>query len=91
MKTIPHSQRGSVLLMTMILVGVLALSVVAYYQNLMPKFRGVYQGAAWHEALHGAEAGADYTLRQLNTWAATNTDPNSYPWITNSWFYTNAT
>lgn len=89
MKNHFHSRRGSVLLMTMILVGILALSIVSYYQNLIPKFRGGYQGAAWHEALHGAEAGADYALRQLNIWAGTTTDPNSYPWTTNSWSYTN--
>ena len=90
MKSIPRSRCGSVLLMTMILVGILALSVVSYYQNLIPKFRGSYQGAAWQEALHGAEAGADYALRQLNTWAGTTPDPNSYPWSTNSWSYTSA-
>ena len=91
MKPIPPSQRGSVLLMTMLLVGVLALSVVSYYQNLIPKFRGAYQGAAWHEALHGAEAGADYALRQLNDFAATNTNPDAYPWATNGWSFTDLT
>ena len=90
MKPIPHSRHGSVLLITMIMVGLLALSVASYYQNLIPKFRGTYQGAAWHEALHGAEAGADYALRQLNTWAGTTPDPNAYPWSTNSWSYTSA-
>jgi Tfp pilus assembly protein PilX len=91
MKPNPHSRRGSVLLITMILVGVLSLSVVSYFQNLVPKFRGSYQGAAWHEALHGAEAGADYALRQLNSWATTTSDPTAYPWTTNSWSYTDAT
>jgi len=90
MKPIPHSQRGSVLLVTMLLVGILALGVVSYYQNLIPKFRGAYQGAAWHEALHGAEAGADYALSQLNTWAGTTSNPDAYPWTANSWTYTNA-
>ena len=91
MKPILHSQRGSVLLITMVLVGVLALSVVSYYQNLIPKFRGSYQGAAWHEALHGAEAGADYALRQLNSWAGSNANPDTYPWTTNSWSFTDPT
>ena len=75
----------------MILVGILTLSVVSYYQNLIPKFRGSYQGACWQEALHGAEAGADYALRQLNSWAGSNPNPDAYPWTTNSWAYTNAT
>lgn len=90
MKAKPHSQRGSVLLMTMIMVGLLALSIASYYQNLTPKFRGSYQGAAWHEALHGAEAGADYALRQLNSWAGNLTDPDAYQWTSNGWSYTSA-
>ena len=89
MKPLHPSTRGSVLVITMIMVALIALSVASYYRNLIPKFRGTYQGAAWHEALHGAEAGADYALRQLNTWTGTTTDPNAYPWSTNSWTYTN--
>ena len=91
MKPIPDSRCGSVLLMTMIFIGILALSIVSYYQNLIPKFRGSYQGVAWHEAFHGAEAGADFALRQLNIWAASNTNPDAYPWTANSWSYTDAT
>lgn len=87
MKRIPNPKRGSVLLTTMIMVGLLALSIASYYQNLIPKFRGSYQGAAWHEALHGAEAGADYALLQLNNWATTTSNPDAYPWSSNSWSY----
>ena len=90
MKTLHPQHRGSVLVITMIMVALLALSIAAYYRNLIPKFRGAYQAAAWHSALHGAEAGADYALRQLNNWAGSNADPNSYPWATNSWSYTDS-
>ena len=85
MKPIAHPRDGSVVLITMIMVGLLSLAIVSYYQNLIPKFRGAYQGAAWHEALHGAEAGADYALRQLNNWAGSYTNPDGYPWTGNNW------
>ena len=90
MKPLHPSARGSVLVIALIMVALLALSVASYYRNLIPKFRGTYQGAAWQEALHGAEAGADYTLLQLNTWAGSTPDPDSYPWTTNSWSYANS-
>jgi len=91
MKALHKSANGSVLIFTIILVGLLALSVASYYTNLIPKFRGAYQGAAWHEALHGAEAGADYALRQLNDWIPATSDPNSYPWTANNWTITDST
>src|SRR5437016_14319323 len=91
MKTLPHPARGSTLIITMLIVGILAMTVAGYYRNLIPKFRGTYQGAAWHEALHGAEAGADYTLRILNVWAGTTSDPQAYPWSTSNWTFTDPT
>jgi hypothetical protein len=90
MKPIPHPARGSVLIITMIFVGVLALSVAAYYRNLIPKFRATYQGAAWHEALHGAEGGEDYAINVLNGWALAGLDPANFPWTTSNWSYTNS-
>lgn len=90
MKSIHTSNRGSVLLIAMIFIGFLAVSVAGYYRNLVPNFRGTYQAAAWHEALHGAEAGADYALSLLNTWAPANSSPDSYPWTTNNWTYTDS-
>ena len=81
---------GSTLIMTMLLLGVLAMSVAGYYRSLIPKYRSTYQGTSWHEALHGAEGGADYVLNTLNTWAATTSDPQAYPWTTNNWTITNA-
>jgi hypothetical protein len=90
MKPFPRPARGSVLIITMIFIGVLALSVAAYYRNLIPKFRGTYQGAAWHEALHGAEGGADYVINVLNGWALSGLDPANFPWTSSSWSYTDA-
>lgn len=84
-----HSQ-GSVLAMTMLLTGTLSICVAAYFQSLVPKYRSVCQGASWQEALHGAEAGADYTIQQMNSWASAETDPDSYPWTTNNWAYTDS-
>src|ERR1043166_7817938 len=91
MKPIPQPARGSVLIITMIFVGALALSVAAYYRNLIPKFRATYQGAAWHEALHGAEGGADYAINILNGWALDGLDPVNFPWTSSNWSYTNST
>src|ERR1043165_7600238 len=90
MKPFPPPARGSVLIITMIFIGVLALSVAAYYRNLIPKFRGTYQGAAWHEALHGAEGGADYVINVLNGWALSGLDPANFPWTSSNWSYTDS-
>ena len=83
--------RGSTLIMTMLLLGILAMSVAGSYRSLIPKYRSTYQGTSWHEALHGADGGADYVVSLLNTWAGTTTDPQSYPWTTNNWTITNST
>ena len=78
-------------MMAMFIIVALTMCVGAYYTTLMPRLRGIYQGASWQEALFGAESGVDYTLSQLNTWAPTVSDPNSYPWTTNAWNTTSAT
>ena len=91
MKTPAHSRsKGSTLLACLIVIAMLGFSIAAYYGSLIPKYRSTHQGAAWQEALHGAEAGADYTLSLLNTWCTSTTNPDAYPWTTNSWSYTNS-
>jgi hypothetical protein len=81
MKRRTVSQEGSTLIMAIIIIAVLAMTVSAYYQTLVPKFRNTYQASSWQEALHGAEAGVDVVLQQLNTYAATRgLDPDNYPW-----------
>ena len=91
MKTPAHSRsKGSTLLACLIVIAMLGFSIVTYYGSLASKYRSTHQGAAWQEALHGAEAGADYTLSLLNTWCTSTTNPDAYPWTTNSWSYTNS-
>jgi hypothetical protein len=80
-----RSQAGGTLIVVLLMVAILALAVGAYYQTLVPKFRTTYQGSSWQEALHGAEAGADFALRQLDSWAETVHDPDAYAWSADSW------
>ena len=82
--------QGSTLVVTLLMVSVLAMVVAAYYQTLVPKFRGTYQASSWQEALHGSEGGADYVIRSLNSWASSTPDPDAYPWTTNNWTVTDA-
>ncbi len=77
--------------MATLIIAVLSMTIAAYYQTLVPKYRGAYQASSWQEALHGAEAGAENVIRSLNSWVATNTDPNAYPWTANGWTVTDAT
>lgn len=83
--------QGGTLIMVLLIITVLSLVVAAYYQTLVPKYRGTYQASSWQEALHGAEAGADNVIRSLNTWATTTTDPDAYPWTSNNWTVTDPT
>ena len=85
-----HKSKGSTLVVAMLVISSLSAAVAAYYSGLMPKFRSTHQGMGWHEALHGADAGVDFAINSLNTWAATTPDPQSYPWTTNGWTLTNA-
>ncbi|MEQ1852272.1 MAG: hypothetical protein ABMA01_11845 [Chthoniobacteraceae bacterium] len=87
---IQHETRASTLIATMLVIGGLAIAIATYYQGLIPKYRGTHQGAAWHEALHGADAGADVAVNTLNTWALTTTDPTAYPWAASGWTFTDA-
>ena len=74
-----HSRAG-VLIATLIIIAILAFSVASFYRALIPGYRSVYQSASWQEALHGAEAGADYALQTLNGYASASSDPSSYTW-----------
>lgn len=76
---------GSTLLVVMLLLAILAMVIGAYYQTLPSKYRDTYQATSWQEALHGAEAGVDVVLRQLNSWAETTPDPDAYPWGDARW------
>lgn len=87
MKRALNLQTGGTLLVVLLMIAVLAMTVGAYYQTLVPKFRSTYQASSWQEALHGAEAGADLVIRQLNTWAETTTNPDAYPWAANEWVF----
>ena len=65
---------------TLIIISILTFSVAAFYRALIPGYRSVYQGASWQEALHGAEAGADYALQTLNSYASSSPDTSTYSW-----------
>lgn len=85
MKPRAQSTAASTLLTVMLMIAVLAMVIGAYYQTLVPRFRSTYQGSSWQEALHGAEAGADLVIRQLNEWSTTTRSPDAYPWTANGW------
>lgn len=68
------------LIATLIILAILTVSVASFYRALIPGYRSVYQSASWQEALHGAEAGADYALQTLNGYAAGTPDPSAYTW-----------
>ena len=88
---LPHpSTRGSALIVTIMTIAIFSLVIGAFYSALTPKLRSTYQGASWQESLHGAEAGADYGLLQLNQFATSTRNPESYDWTTNHWTYSNA-
>ena len=86
----PKSNRGGILIVALITIAIFSLVIAAVYETLTPKYRSVYQGTSWQEALHGAESGADYGFRLLNQLAGTTKDPNAYDWTGNGWSYTNA-
>src|SRR5689334_8978226 len=86
-----NHEGGSTLVVAVLVVAVLTMVISAYYQSLVPKFRGTYQASSWQEALHGAEAGVDHTIRLLNGWTTSTADPDAYPWTSNGWTTTNAT
>jgi hypothetical protein len=84
-------EEGSTLIVSVLVITILVLVVSAYYQSLVPRYRGTYQASSWQEALHGAEAGVDHTIRLLNGWTSSTADPDAYPWTSNGWTTTNAT
>jgi hypothetical protein len=77
--------QGSALTMAMLVIAALTLCVAAFFQTLVPRYRSIYQGASWQEALHGAEAGADLAIQSLNSWATSIDDPDTYPWSAMNW------
>jgi hypothetical protein len=90
MKINSIQRQGSTLAMAMLVIGALAMCVAAFFQTLIPKYRSVYQGASWQEALHGAEAGADFAIQSLNSWSLSTGDPDTYPWTANNWVVTDS-
>ena len=77
--------QGGTLITVLLLLAIVSGVVAAFYQTLIPKHRSVYHAASWQEALHGAEAGADYGLQVLNNFATTTGDPNGYDWAGSGW------
>ena len=80
MKSKQHQEQGGVLITAIILITTVAVVLVAFYQGFVPKYRSIYQAASWQEALHGAEAGVDYTMQVLNNSASTTKNPDAYAW-----------
>jgi hypothetical protein len=81
MKTLRlRNSQGSTLIFSMLTVAVTSALIAGYYESLTPKYRAAFHAADWHEALHGAEAGADYVVQKLNQNALTGTSPDSYDW-----------
>ena len=78
------------MIVALITIAIFSLVIAAVYESITPKYRSVYQGLSWQEAIHGAESGADYGLRLLNQFAGTTKDPESYDWTGNQWTYSNA-
>ena len=64
--------------------------IAGFYQTLVPKYQAAYQGASWQEALHGAEAGADYGLQCFNEFVVTTKDPEAYDWAGNEWSFSDS-
>src|SRR5204863_4486155 len=89
MKTGSQNTKGGILVTAVLLIAVVTLVIAAFYEGLIPKYRSVYQGASWQESLHGAEAGADYTIQVLNGYAARNKNAFGYTWP--GWTLTNST
>ncbi len=87
MRTFPKNQ-GSTLIVVLLITACLAASVAAYFQGIVPKLRGTHQAVAWQEALHGAEAGADTVINTLNSWTASTSVPDAYPWTASGWTLT---
>ena len=81
----PAPENGSVMVTALVVIVSLTLVTAAYYEGLVPKYRSVYQGASWQEALHGAEAGAEYALQALNQFPATQKNANTYDWTGTGW------
>ncbi len=79
------TREGSILLGALMIIAISSLIIAAFYQMLIPRYRAAYQSASWQEALHGAEAGADYALQALNQMASASPDPSSYDWAGNHW------
>lgn len=86
-----NRSRASTLVVALLIIATLGMAIAGYYRDLIPKYRGTHQGTAWHEALHGADAGVDLVISNLNSWAGVNGDPGAYPWTTNGWSFTDAT
>jgi hypothetical protein len=81
----PRPAQGSTLIVAMLIVAAMAALIAAYYDvAILPKYRSTFQAADWQEALHGAEAGSDFVLAQLNTAAttalSTGATPDAYSW-----------
>ncbi|MHA3773035.1 DUF7305 domain-containing protein [Verrucomicrobiota bacterium sgz303538] len=83
-------REGSTLVAVVIMTAVGAMIIAGFYQTLIPKYRSVYQSASWHDALQGAEAGANCALEQLNQFALTAKNADNYDWEGKQWTFTNA-
>src|SRR6478735_10291474 len=86
----PLNLQGSTLLAATFTIAVGAVLIGAFYQKLVPRFRSVHQSAAWHDALQGAEEGANHTFQVLNQFALTGTNADTYDWTDNGWTFTDS-
>ncbi len=85
-----HKSSGSTLLAATFTIAIGALLIGAFYQTLMPRFRSVHQSASWHDALQGAEAGANHTVHALNQFALSTANADNYDWAANGWTFTDS-
>lgn len=83
--------RGSTLIVAVLTIAVCSLIVGSLFQALLPRYRSVYQGANWQEALQGAEAGINFAQNTLDQFALSVPNPTAYDWTGNGWSFTDPT
>jgi Tfp pilus assembly protein PilX len=80
------SDSGSALFITLVIAGVIALTLGAYLTWASTQNKMAVRSQSWNGAMPAAEAGLEEALMQLHESGTTNLSANSWT-LTNGWYY----
>jgi|GEM_PF-730699 len=79
-------ESASALFVTLVVAGVIALTLAAYLTWANTQNRVASRSQSWNAALPAAEAGLEEALTQLNATGGTNLATNGWVAVTNGWY-----